>query len=193
MWGGSASGNGTMNTSQTTVPYISFSHAGRNTNLPSDAFETVTGFPYGRLKLKYLQLKDFRSIENPTRNLYSYEGLPIYTTSKDGVLDFDITIEKSMKRTGDINNPILWNDPSSTMKIRIKDKPFTIDDDYSECITTKINNVESTEGTISADTKTTISCEVESNKTYYMRWYCEGYDYGGEIIYLGNASLTTKE
>lgn len=192
VWGGSASGNGSLNTSQTTVPYISFSHAGRNTNLPSDAFETVSGFPYGRLKLKYLQLKDFKSIEVPTRNLYSYEGLPIYTSDKDGTLEFDIKIEKSKKETGDVTNVTLWNDPSTTMKIRIKDKPFTIGDDYSECIKTKINNVESKEGTVTAGTVTTVSCEVEANKTYYIRWYCDGYDYGGEIIYLGNASLTTE-
>ena len=190
VWGGTASGDGSLNSTDTAVPYISFSHAGRNTNLPSEAFTTVSGFPYGRLKLKYLQLKDFKSIEDSTRNLYSYEGLPIYTSDKDGTLEFDIKIEKSTKRTGDAANYTLWDDPSETMKIRIKDKPFTLDDDYSECIKTKINDVESNEGTVTADTVTTVSCEVEANKTYYIRWYCDGYDYGGEIIYLGNASLT---
>lgn len=193
VWGGNATGQGLLRASDTAVPYVSWEHAGKNTNLPADAFETLSGYPYGRLKLKYLQLKDFKSIESPTRNLYTYEGLPVYTTSKDGSLDFNIYIEKATYRSPDVSNFLLWDDKSSTMKIRIKDKPFTLNDDYSDCVTIKINGVESKEGTVPADTKTLVNIKVEKGKTYYMRWYCDGYDYGGEILYLGDGELTTEE
>jgi hypothetical protein len=192
-WGQSASGGRTFNTTNTGVPMASFIPAEAHTNLPDDAFVAETGFDFKRMKLKYMQLKDFKSITDPSRNLYVYEGLPIYTAERDGTLTFDIKITKSKRTTEGVDAAtyILWDDPSENMKIRVKDKPFNINDDYSECINIKIGDVESKEGAITADTVTTVKFDIKKGKTYYMQWYCEGYNYGGEITYMGNAVETT--
>ena len=189
-WGQAASGGSQFNVSETGVPYACFIPAEAHTKLPADAFEEQTGFDYKRMKLKYMQLKDFKSITDTSRNLYVYEGLPLYTAEKDGTLTFDIKITKSRRETGDESNYVLWDDPSENMKIRVKDKPFKINDDYSECIKVKIGDVESEEGSIKADEVTTVKFNISKGKTYYMQWYCEGYNYGGEITYIGNAVET---
>lgn len=192
-WGQSASGGQLFNVTNTGVPYVSFLPAEANTNLPADAFQEQAGFDYKRMKLKYMQLKDFKSITDSSRNLYVYEGLPLYTAERDGTLAFDIKITKSRKETGDAQNYVLWDDPSENMKIRVKDEPFKINDDYSKCIKVKIGDDESTEGSITAGTVTTVKFDIKKGKTYYMQWYCEGYNYGGEITYIGNAVETVMD
>lgn len=47
------------------------------------------------------------------------------------------------------------------------------------------------EGAVTADTVTTVKFDIKKGKTHYMQWYCEGYNYGGEITYMGNAVETT--
>ena len=187
VWGGSASGAGNAALDNMVVPYISFMPNEANTALPADAFETVSGYDYKRMKQKYLQVKDFKSVADTSRNLYVYEGLPIYTAERDAELSFDINITASKYSTSDTNPVVLWDDHGSdTMKIRIKNKPFVLNDDYSECIKVRVGTVESEEGSIPANKLTKVSFDVEKGKTYYMQWYCNGSSYGGEIIYLGN-------
>ena len=192
-WGQSASGGYAFNVANTAVPYVSFIPAKAHTNLPADAFQAQTGFDFPRMKLKYMQLKDFKSITDPSRNLYVYEGLPLYTAERDGTLSFDIKITKSKWETGDITNYVLWDDPSENMKIRVKDEPFKINDDYSKCIELKIGEVKSKEGSITAGNLTNVKFDMKRGKTYYMQWYCEGYNYGGEITYIGNAVETVTD
>ena len=193
VWGAGAPGAGNAKIANMVVPFISFMPNEANTTLPSEAFETVAGYDYKRMKQKYLQVKDFKSVTDTSRNLYVYEGLPIYTAERDAELSFDINIAKSKYTTPDAQPYDLWNDPNETMKIRIKNKPFTINDDYSDCIKVKIGSVESEEGTITANKLTNVSFNIEKGKTYYMRWYCNGYKYGGEIIYLGNGIETVTD
>ena len=193
VWGANASGAGNARVSEMVVPYISFLPTEATSTLPTDAFEEVEGYDYKRLKQKYLQVKDFKSTTDSTRNLYVYEGLPLYTAERDAELSFDINIAKSKYTTKDEAARDLWDDPSETMKIRVKNKPFTYEDDYSDCIKIKIGTVESEEGTITANKLTKVGFSVERGKTYYMRWYCDGYDYGGEIIFLGNGVETVVD
>ena len=185
VWGAQANGLPGQGTHM--VPLVSFEYAKEHTNLPDEAFATVDGFPWGRLKQKYLQLSDFKSITDNTRNLYVYEGLPIYTAEREGNLEFTIKILKSSWTTTDVARESLYNDPNNNMKVRIKNTPFTLNDDYSGCLDLTINGITAKEGSINAGDETTISIELEKGKTYYMRWYCDGYDYGGEIVFLGNA------
>ena len=192
-WGQAASGGQQFNVNSTAVPYVCFIPAEAHTNLPSEAFQAQEGFDYRRMKLKYMQLKDFKSVTDPSRNLYVYEGLPLYTAERNGTLSFDIKITKSRRETGDIVNYVLWDDPSENMKIRVKDEPFKINDDYSKCIKVKIGDVESDEGSITAGNVTTVKFDIKKGKTYYMQWYCEGYNYGGEITYIGNAVETAVD
>ena len=190
VWGGNATGAGNANVNNMVVPFVSFMPNETNTTLPAEAFEEVTGYDYKRLKQKYLQVKDFKSTTDNTRNLYIYEGLPLYTAERNAELSFDINIAKAKYEAPDTDKTILWDDPSETMKIRVKNKPFTLDDDYSECIKIKIGTTESEEGTLTANKLTKVNFNVEKGKTYYLRWYCDGYNYGGEITYLGNGVET---
>ena len=192
-WGQQANGGGSFSATNTAIPYACFLPAAAHTNLPSNAFETEEGFDYGRMKLQYMKLKDFKSIEDPSRNLYVYEGLPLYTAERNGTLSFDIIITKSKRETGGAYNYVLWDDPSETMKIRVKDKPFGINDNYSDCVKIKIDDVESYEGSLTAGVKTTVKFDIKKGQTYYMQWYCEGYNYGGEITYIGDGVETVVE
>ena len=185
IWGGAASGTAGQGTHM--VPLISFEYAAEHTNLPSSAFASTTGFPYGRMLQKYLQLSDFKSSTDASRNLYVYEGLPLYKADREGALEFNVKIIKSSWTTSDAARQTIYNDPNSNIKVRIKDTPFKLDDDYSDCLDITINGTTSKEGSINAGNTTKIKFQIEKGKTYYMRWYCEGYDYGGEIIYLGDA------
>ena len=193
VWGGSASGAGNASIDKMVLPFMSFLPNEVTTTLPSDAFEAVSGFDYKRMKQKYLQVNSFKSTTDTTRNLYIYEGLPLYTAERNAELSFDINIAKSKYSSADTSATVLWDDPSETMKIRVKDKPFTLDDDYSDCIKVKIGTVESEEGVLTANKVTKVSFDIEKGKTYYMRWYCDGYDYGGEIIYLSNGIETVTD
>ncbi len=56
----------------------------------------------------------------------------------------------------------------------------------------KVDNstVEVEEAKINRGQVTKIKINCDENKTYFLRWYVDGYQYGGEITYLGNGYFT---
>lgn len=185
-WSGTATGSFSA-----VVPEIRFAPLAKSTTLPSSAFETLpTGDArndyYKRVYLKELSTQ----IQAGNKNVKVYEGVPLYTTSKEGKLAFYI---KASTGSG-----VKWNDPNANICLRIKDSPFTINDDYSKCLSVKVENpttkivTTTKEPVISANIsdKTRLVVDMEKDKTLYMRWYCQGYNYGGEINFLGDAEFT---
>lgn len=181
-------------------PEVHFRPLVANTTLnTTNCFSTDSNDYYKRLKMKYLKNGSFYG-SNGEDHPYIYEGLPIYKAEKDGKLEFKIKISTNYNASA-----LPWVDPGSStsrIKLRVKSSEFTIGDTYTNVMQMKVGTSTApitdttpkvTEASIKPGELTTIEiddCEVK--KTYFLRWYVDGYTYGGEITYLGDAYFTEE-
>lgn len=197
---GSTGGSDTDHKFYLSRPEVHFRPLVANTTLnTTNCFSTDSNDYYKRLKMRYLKNGDFYR-SNEEDHPYIYEGLPIYKAEKDGKLEFKIKISTNY------NTSVLpWIDPGSStsrIKLRVKSSEFTIGDTYTNVMQMKVGTSTSpitdttpkvTEASIKPGELTTIEIDdCEAKKTYFLRWYVDGYTYGGEITYLGDAYFTEE-
>ena len=191
--------NGTSDSGQmffVSRPEFHFNQLYSNTNLQSGCFADDSNDSIKRLKMQYLSNQDFKSGDK-TRNILIYEGLPIYTAEKEGKLEFKLKV-----KTNHDASALHVVDPgtsTSKIKLRIKSSEFYIGNDTTNAVEMKVGTATSpispttpkvTEASIDQGTETTSEIECDAKKTYFLRWYVDGYDYGGEITYLRDGYFT---
>lgn len=195
------SANGTSDSRQrffVSRPEFHFNQLYSNTNLQSSCFADDSNDSIKRLKMQYLSNEDFKSSDG-SRNTLIYEGLPVYHAEKDGKLEFKIKFN-----TNHSASALHVVDPgtsTSKIKLRIKNKEFNIGTDTSDAVQMKVgtstNPITSltpkvTEAEIDQNVETTIEVECYSKETYFLRWYVNGYTYGGEITHLSDGYFTDE-
>ena len=184
---------GTQFTAKSTFisrPEIHFDQAKFNTTLPESCFSDDGTDYYKKLKAQYLCNADIKTSEG--LNAYIYDGLPIYKAEKPGKLEFDIQVDTNYNSAA-----YYFTDPGTTSSkicLRIKSDYFGWGNDTTNAVkmkvATSVDEVE--EALIDRGSKTTIKIDCEEGKTYWLRWYVDGYSYGGEITYIGNGFFTDK-
>ncbi|MBO6118842.1 MAG: hypothetical protein J6P02_00010 [Lachnospiraceae bacterium] len=178
-------------------PALKFQQLSDASNLPASCFATVTNDSQKECYAQYLRNADFVGSDKSTHP-YIYQGLPVYYAEKNGTLEFKIKIKTNYDFSA-----YFFTDPgtaSSKVKLRIKSSEFNIGNDTSGSVSMKVGTSSSpitsgttavTEASLTPGELTTIQIEnCERGKTYFLRWYVDGFQYGGEITYLGDGYFT---
>ena len=177
-------------------PELKFQQLSNSSNLPASCFSSVSNDSQKECLAQYLKDADFIGSDR-TNSTYIYQGLPVYYAEKDGILEFKIKIKTERSSSW------MWTDPgtaSSKVKLRVKSKEFNIGTDTADAVSMKVGTSSSpitsgttavTEASLTPGELTTIQIDnCERGKTYFLRWYVDGFQYGGEITYLGDGYFT---
>ena len=178
-------------------PEFKFNQISDASALPATCFTSVSDDSQRKMYAKYLRNKDFVGSDRTTK-VYVYNGLPFYYADKSGQLEFKIKI-----KTNYDSSVCFFTDPgnsSSKIKLRVKSKEFNIGTDTADAVSMKVGTSSSpitsgttavTEASLTPGELTTIQIDnCEKGKTYFLRWYVDGFQYGGEITYLGDGYFT---
>ena len=173
-------------------PEVRLDPAAYNTTLANSCFSSVTNDYYPRLKMQHLK-NDGMYDNDETTNTYIYQGLPFFKPDKNGKLEFEIKINTNYN-----SSSYYFVDPGNTSSeicLRVKSTPFGIGADTANAVKMQIggSTTEVEEAKITRGTKTKITIKCEAKKTYFLRWYVDGYLYGGEITYLGDGFFTETD